>query len=72
MYYAVTMRNSDDLNHSYNVYVEAYDKKEARICAKNELLEDEQYDDIWGVEEISEEEYIKGCKLFGDGVRAIM
>lgn len=70
MYYEVLMRSNDDCNHLYNVYVEAYDKKEARICAIDELLEEEKYDEIWNVKEISEEEYKKGCKLFGDGVRA--
>ena len=68
-YYKVRMLYKDNYNKSYNVYVLAFDKKEAKQIARNELLEDEKDDVIDAVQEISQIEYIKGCDAFGNGIR---
>lgn len=65
-YYKIRMVS--DVN-TYHAYVSANDKTEARQAVRFELLEDEKEDIIDAITEIAEEEYRKGYKLFGEGVR---
>ena len=69
MYYKVRIKYYDNGEHIYNAYVMAFDKKEASINVRYELLEDEKEDFIDDIIEITENEYLEGVKEFGNGVR---
>lgn len=53
----------------YNAYTTGYDRKEARSNIRSELLADEADDEIISVMQIDEDEYVNGCKEYGNGVR---
>ena len=70
-YYKALMTAFDDEGrHEYWAYGEAYDKKEARLAIRDELLDYEKDDYMEMPTEITEEEFVKGYKEFGNGVRA--
>lgn len=68
-YKALMFFYDDEGRHEYYAYAEAHDKTEAPQTIREELLDDEKEDNIDCITEITEEEFVKGYKDFGDGVR---
>ncbi len=69
-YYKLRMIPRNGECKPYHAYTTGYDKSEASINVRDELLSGETFDVIDAITEISEEEYNKGYAEFGNGVRA--
>lgn len=71
MYYKVRFvwNDEDNNRHEYYAYTTANNKDEARENVVCELTDNERDDRIDAVIEITEEEYVKGYREFGNGIR---
>lgn len=63
------VRMIDDNSNIYHAYTTGYDKYEASLNVRDELLNDEKNDYLDWITEITEEEYEKGYAEYGNGVR---